>query len=133
MVATVHPHLSSLPAVAMTLSSKGQLVIPKALRDRLGLKAGDVLSVEAQDDALVLRIVSGDRIDPDVAHKAVDALQTKLAPLLRRRHTVLDDVDSLIEKAVAESWTRSERHSRGPRSQKQPAQKRVKSKPSAAR
>jgi AbrB family looped-hinge helix DNA binding protein len=39
-----------------TVSSKGQVVIPKAIRDRLGLKAGDTLEVEEVDGALLLRV-----------------------------------------------------------------------------
>jgi AbrB family looped-hinge helix DNA binding protein len=50
----------------MTLSSKGQVVIPKALRDRLGLKPGDVLEVEEVDGVLLLRV----RRDSDAARKA---------------------------------------------------------------
>jgi AbrB family looped-hinge helix DNA binding protein len=40
-----------------TLSSRGQVVIPKAVRDRLGLSTGDVLEIEQQGTALVLRVV----------------------------------------------------------------------------
>ena len=42
--------------LTMTLSSKGQVVIPKAVRERLGLHAGDVLEIEEQGDALLLRV-----------------------------------------------------------------------------
>jgi AbrB family looped-hinge helix DNA binding protein len=42
--------------LTMTLSSKGQVVIPKAVRDRLGLRAGDVLEIEEQGGALLLRV-----------------------------------------------------------------------------
>lgn len=38
------------------LSSKGQIVIPKSVRDRLGLHEGDELSVEELGDAIVLRV-----------------------------------------------------------------------------
>ena len=37
------------------VSGKGQVVIPKAVRDRLGLRAGDELSVGVQDGKIVLR------------------------------------------------------------------------------
>ncbi|MEJ2421121.1 MAG: AbrB/MazE/SpoVT family DNA-binding domain-containing protein [Acidobacteriota bacterium] len=37
-----------------TISSKFQISLPKALRDRLGLKPGDHLVVEEQDGNLVL-------------------------------------------------------------------------------
>jgi AbrB family looped-hinge helix DNA binding protein len=42
--------------LTMTLSSKGQVVIPKAVRERLGLRAGDVLEIEEQGDVLLLRV-----------------------------------------------------------------------------
>ena len=38
------------------VSSRGQVVIPKSVRDRLGLREGDELSVEELDDAIVLRV-----------------------------------------------------------------------------
>ena len=46
-----------------TLTSKGQLTLPKAVRDRLGLKPGDKLSCRiAGDDEIIIR-----RKDTDVA------------------------------------------------------------------
>ena len=37
------------------VSEKGQVTIPKALRDRLGLRAGTALEFEAEGGALVAR------------------------------------------------------------------------------
>jgi len=37
-----------------TMSSKGQTVIPKAIRERLGLRPGDVLDFVVQDDGDVV-------------------------------------------------------------------------------
>lgn len=37
------------------LSSKGQLTIPVDIRDALGLKRGDVLSLELRDNGLFIR------------------------------------------------------------------------------
>lgn len=53
MVAAEKPTEAPL---STTVSSKGQVVIPKAMRERLGLKPGDVLDVEEADGALVLRL-----------------------------------------------------------------------------
>lgn len=45
------------PAPALTrVSSKGQVVIPKEVRDRLNLRPGDELTVEELDNAIVLRV-----------------------------------------------------------------------------
>jgi AbrB family looped-hinge helix DNA binding protein len=53
MVAATTPENAAL---STTLSSKGQVVIPKAVRDRLGLRAGDLLEVEEVDGAILLRV-----------------------------------------------------------------------------
>ncbi len=37
-----------------TMSSRGQTVIPKAIRERLGLRAGDALDFVVQDDGDVV-------------------------------------------------------------------------------
>ncbi len=43
------------------VSSKGQVVIPKAVRDALGIQAGTVLNAEAKDGVVVLRPVRKER------------------------------------------------------------------------
>ena len=39
-----------------TLTSKGQLTVPKDVRDRLGLKSGDRVAFEFEGDAVRLRV-----------------------------------------------------------------------------
>jgi AbrB family looped-hinge helix DNA binding protein len=36
------------------VSSKGQIVLPKRLRDKLGIQEGDYLVVEVKDDAIIV-------------------------------------------------------------------------------
>lgn len=38
-----------------TISSKGQIAIPKAVRERLNLKAGTQVSIDVQGESLVLK------------------------------------------------------------------------------
>jgi len=38
-----------------TISSKGQIAIPKAVRERLNLKAGTEISIDVQGQSLVLK------------------------------------------------------------------------------
>lgn len=46
--------------IKATISSQGQVAIPKSVRDRLNLKAGTKLSIDVQGEALVMRrLVSG--------------------------------------------------------------------------
>jgi len=42
-----------------TISEKGQITVPKPLRDRLGIRAGDRLEFAEGDGGLVLRKVTG--------------------------------------------------------------------------
>jgi len=37
------------------ISTKGQVVLPRRLRERLGLRPGDALDVDLENDAIVLR------------------------------------------------------------------------------
>jgi AbrB family looped-hinge helix DNA binding protein len=47
-----------------TVSEKGQITIPKRLRDRLGLRPGTVLDFEEADGALVgRRLLPADQLD----------------------------------------------------------------------
>ena len=39
------------------LSSKGQIVIPEAVRKRLGLKTGDQFMVLGEDDVIILKTI----------------------------------------------------------------------------
>ena len=41
-----------------TLTAKGQGTIPKGVRDALGLKRGDLVSWELEDESVRLRVVS---------------------------------------------------------------------------
>jgi len=42
----------------VSLSSKGQLTLPEALRKRLGLAKGDMLAIEEKDGRIILSPVS---------------------------------------------------------------------------
>ncbi len=44
--------------IIVSLSSKGQLTLPEAVRKRLGLAKGDMLAVEEKDGQIILKPVS---------------------------------------------------------------------------
>jgi AbrB family looped-hinge helix DNA binding protein len=41
--------------IKATISSKGQIAIPKAVRERLNLKTGTEISIDVQGEALVMK------------------------------------------------------------------------------
>jgi AbrB family looped-hinge helix DNA binding protein len=69
------------------LSSKGQLVIPKSVRQELGLEPGDQLHLEIQEDRLILEPVVPSAIDQLYARYAGSDL---LANLEREHRKELD-------------------------------------------
>jgi len=75
------------------MSSKGQIVIPEAIRERLGLKTGDKFLVMGDKDVVILKALSIPSMDEfdELIRKA--RKQAKAAGLKR----------SDIAKAIAES------------------------------
>ncbi len=63
------------------LSSKSQIVIPAAIRRRLGLKAGDLLEIRQEGDSVVVRKAERsaldelERIGGDLWRGSVEALK----------------------------------------------------------
>ncbi len=74
-----------------TLDKYGRIVIPKALRDQLGMEAGTELILEAEGDHLVLRPVQRDVLEEQ------DGLLVSTAEV---DDTV--DVQSVIDEVRAE-------------------------------
>jgi AbrB family looped-hinge helix DNA binding protein len=73
-----------------TLTSKGQITIPKEIRDQLKLKPGDRISITDENGRVVLRPKNGDL--------------SKLVGMLHRPgvHRTLEEIDEAIrEGAVA--------------------------------
>ena len=49
-----------------TLTSKGQITLPKAIRQTLGVNSGDELSFELRDGQVILSRVDAEREDPAI-------------------------------------------------------------------
>lgn len=81
------------------VSSKGQIVLPAALRRRLGMGAGARLEVTEEPDGLKLRVVR------TVARTDVGGLagMIKLPALGKRRNLSEFDAASLLSKTTARS------------------------------
>jgi AbrB family looped-hinge helix DNA binding protein len=70
-------------ASTTTMSSKGQVVIPEEIRDRLKLSAGDRFVVLAERDVVILKVLSPPALKefaPLVAKARQAARETKMRP-----------------------------------------------------
>lgn len=82
-----------MSAVSTTkMSSKGQIVIPEEIRNKLGLRAGSKFLVLGEKDVVILKTISPPSIDEfdDLITKARN--QAKIANLKR------SDISSAISK-----------------------------------
>ena len=77
---------------AATLTSKGQTTIPKAVRDRLGLKTGDRLDFIVTDEGTALMVPAQISLD------SLEGMLTKPA-----RPVSLDDMDAAIQESAVEN------------------------------
>lgn len=48
-----------------TITSKGQITIPKEIRERFGLKKSDKVKFEVEGDRVILHFVTGNILDAD--------------------------------------------------------------------
>jgi antitoxin PrlF len=76
-----------------TLTSEGQVTIPKEIRDRLGLKEGDRLAVELDDQGRVVL-----RPEPRASQNRLPGL---LRHLSRERPVSVEEMDAAIREQVA--------------------------------
>ncbi len=56
-------NVSHMDAIFTVVSSKGQIVIPAALRERLGIKTGTRLAVRSEENQLILQPITREFID----------------------------------------------------------------------
>ena len=82
------------------MSSKGQVVIPKGLRDALHWGAGTDLEVEINDEGLMLRRPARDRRLPTLeeVRKVGGTLKYDGPPLS------LDEIDSRLAESFRKEW-----------------------------
>lgn len=87
------------------VSSKGQVVIPKAVRDRLGLREGDELSVEELDDAIVLRVRHRAATGAFGPPLTVDELLDKVAGLYQGPRVDESEARRRMRAGLRQRWT----------------------------
>jgi AbrB family looped-hinge helix DNA binding protein len=77
------------------MSSKGQIVIPEAIRKRLGFKAGSQFVVVGENDVVILKAISPPSMEE------FDSLSAKARKQARQAGMKRSDIASAIAKARA--------------------------------
>ena len=78
----------------VTMSSKGQIVIPKDLREELGFGKGISFAVFGKDDTLILK-----KVNVPSANEAFDKIHKWGLEFARKRGLKESDVEKIIHKA----------------------------------
>jgi len=77
-----------------TVDSKGRIVLPKELRDRLGITPGTEVEVHTEDGKAVVE----PEVDPDQIIDRMDQLVAETAPERGETTPLDEDVDPLAQK-----------------------------------
>lgn len=87
-----------MPKIATTkMSSKGQVVIPEEIRERLGLKAGSQFVVLGDKDVVILKTISAPSMDE------FDAIISQARAQARRAGLKRSDITAAVERARSRS------------------------------
>ena len=92
-----------MPLSTTTLSTKGQLILPKPIRDARNWGAGTRLSVEETPDGVLLRLVQDKPFPPTTVEEVFGMLKYDGPPV------TIAEMDEAIAEAVAEDWARFDR------------------------
>ncbi|HID42850.1 MAG TPA: AbrB/MazE/SpoVT family DNA-binding domain-containing protein [Archaeoglobaceae archaeon] len=77
------------------VSGKGQVVIPKEVRKKLGIRAGGKLAVIVKDDEIILR---------KIENLNLSEMSSRISAIVEKENI---DVDKLIQEAV--EWARKQK------------------------
>ncbi|MGQ0566512.1 MAG: AbrB/MazE/SpoVT family DNA-binding domain-containing protein [Gemmobacter sp.] len=86
-----------------TLSTKGQVILPKAVRDARKWLPGTRLSVEETPEGVLLRAVPMRSLPPTTIEEVLGMLRYDGPPM------TIEDMEEAIGEAVAEDWEQFER------------------------
>jgi AbrB family looped-hinge helix DNA binding protein len=85
------------------LSSKGQMVVPKQIRESLGLAPGAELVIEPGRDCFVVKAKASASFPRTTVEEVFGILKHNGPPV------TLEDMERGIEEAVRERWARKSR------------------------
>ena len=86
-----------------TVSTKGQVILPKAVRDARKWPPGTKLVVEERADGVLLRAVKEKPFPPTTIEEVFGSLKYDGPPM------TIEEMDDAIAESVAEDWSRFER------------------------
>jgi AbrB family looped-hinge helix DNA binding protein len=92
-----------MPLPITTVSTKGQVILPKTVRDSRQWSPGTKLVVEERADGVFLRAVKEKRFPPTKIEDVFGSLKYEGPPM------TVEEMDEALGKAVAEDWARFER------------------------
>ncbi len=78
-----------------TLTSKGQITLPKSIRDRLGLKPGDKIAFRERTDGTIV-------VEPERETEKIDLMRLQGILKPRRRGITLADMEEAIRKGATD-------------------------------
>lgn len=79
------------------VTSKGQVTIPKAVRDRYGIEEGDYLILDPRDDEFVIR--KGRMVDKSATPEDFESLADRIAERFEAQGITPADVEDAIRWA----------------------------------
>jgi antitoxin PrlF len=79
------------------VTSKGQVTIPKAVRERFDIEAGDYLLFDPEGDELIVR--KGQMITDDASEDSFDALTERITRHFEERGITRTDIEDAIRWA----------------------------------
>ena len=92
-----------MPLPTTTLSPKGQVILPKTIREARNWPPGTRLTVEETPDGVMLRAVRARSLPPTTIDEVLGMLHHHGPPV------TVADMDRAIAEAVAEDWARLDR------------------------
>ncbi len=76
-----------------TMSSKGQIVVPKDVREYMGIKEGTTFAIFGRDDTLILK-----RVNVPTAKEAFEKIHKWGVEFAKKRSLKEEDVEKIIHK-----------------------------------
>ena len=92
-----------MPLVTTTLSTKGQVILPKAVRDARKWPPGTRLTVEETPEGVLLRAVRERSLPPMTIDEVLAMVKYDGPPM------TVEEMEEAIGEAVAEDWAEFER------------------------